>query len=85
MSRSVFSDAYGSLLDALVEARKAAGLRQVDLANRLRKTQSFVSKMENGERRLDVIEFMLVTKAIGIDPLALLAAIWPELPNDERI
>jgi transcriptional regulator with XRE-family HTH domain len=49
-----------------VEARKGAGLTQNDLARRLSRPQSFVSKFERGERRLDVIEFLDVAQAIGI-------------------
>lgn len=73
MPRSAFSCAYGGLLRALVEARRSAGIRQVDLAKRLKKPQSYVSKMENGERRLDVIKFIAVARSVGVDPIPLLA------------
>lgn len=72
MSRSVFSEPYEVLLQALIEGRRAAGLRQVDLAERLGKPQSFISKFENGERRLDVVEFLVIAKNIGLDPHALI-------------
>ena len=64
MSRSLFSAPYGELLRLLVSARRDAGLRQVDLAERLGKPQSFVSKVERGERRLDVVELIVVARAI---------------------
>jgi transcriptional regulator with XRE-family HTH domain len=51
----------------LVEARKEAGLTQAQLAERLRRPQSYVSKYENGERRLDVLEFSDVAEELGID------------------
>ncbi len=54
-------------------ARKVAGMRQIELAQKLNKPQSFVSKFECGERRLDVIEFLTITDALGADPLAILA------------
>lgn len=54
------------LLALLREIRAEAGLRQVDLAKRLRKPQSFVSKYESGERRLDLIELRQVCHALGI-------------------
>jgi transcriptional regulator with XRE-family HTH domain len=56
----------------LVAARKESGLTQVQLAERLSRPQSFVSKVERGERRLDVVEFFEVAQAIGIDPFAFL-------------
>jgi transcriptional regulator with XRE-family HTH domain len=56
----------------LVKARKDAGLTQVQVAELLERPQSFVSKVERGERRLDVIEFFEVAEVIGIDPFAFL-------------
>jgi transcriptional regulator with XRE-family HTH domain len=55
-----------------IQARKSAGLTQVDLADRLGRPQSFVSKYERGERRLDVIEFCEVCRALGVDPVEFL-------------
>lgn len=85
MPRSVFTDAYGEVVRSLIEARKSSGLRQVELAGRLAKPQSFVSKVEAGERRLDVIEFLVYARAIGIDPVALLSRINASLPCDLQI
>ncbi len=56
----------------MVGARKAAGLTQHALALRLKKPQSFVAKYEGGERRLDVIEFITIARAIGADPVRIL-------------
>lgn len=50
----------------LRQIRLDANLRQVDLAKRLGQPQSFVSKYESGERRLDILELRLVCKALGI-------------------
>jgi len=54
------------LLELLRQVRTEAGLRQVDLAKKLRQPQSFVSKYESGERRLDLLELGQVCKACGI-------------------
>ena len=67
MSRTTFTDPYRELLRLLVEARNEAAIRQSDLADRLGKPQSYVSKYERGERRLDLVEFLLITRAIGVD------------------
>lgn len=50
-------------------------MTQVELSKRLRKPQSFVSKYERGERRLDVVEFLEVADALGADPHKLIHAI----------
>ena len=63
------------LQSLLAEGRVAAGLTQVALAERLQRPQSFVSKYEGGERRLDVVEFIEVTQAIGCDPAGIIAAV----------
>lgn len=56
------------MITLLVQARKDAGLTQVELGNRLGQRQTFVSKFELGERRLDVAEFVDICRAIGTDP-----------------
>ncbi|MBX3027065.1 helix-turn-helix transcriptional regulator [bacterium] len=75
MTRSVFTGRYERLRKLLVGARKAAGMTQAELAAKLRRPQSYVSKYERGERRLDVIEFLEVAKAVGADPVAILQEI----------
>jgi transcriptional regulator with XRE-family HTH domain len=54
------------LLDLFRQIRIEAGLRQVELAKKLRKPQSFVSKYESGERRLDILELEQVCSALHI-------------------
>ena len=65
MSKSVHSKEYQELLAKLRKARKAAKLTQVEVARRLRKPQSFVSKFESGERRLDAVELKAIAKLYG--------------------
>lgn len=65
MSKSVHSKEYQELLVRLRKARKDAKLTQVEVARRLRKPQSFVSKMESGERRLDAVELKAVARIYG--------------------
>jgi DNA-binding transcriptional regulator YiaG len=57
----------------LIATRRAHNISQTVLADRLARPQSFVSKFESGERRLDVVEFLEVVEALGADPLAILA------------
>lgn len=61
--------------EQLVAARRAAKLTQQDIADHLGRPQSFVAKYENGERRLDVIEFLEVARLIGADPHKIIDAV----------
>lgn len=79
MTRSVFLGAYGTLLALLVEARKASGKTQVELAKLLKRPQSFVSKFESGDRRLDVVEFLEVCRALNIDPVPIVNSVASSL------
>lgn len=56
----------------MVKARHDAKLFQSDVAKKLRKPQSFVSRVESIQRRLDVCEFLVYTRALGVDPYQLL-------------
>lgn len=70
--------AYKKFRELLVEVRRAAGLTQAELSRQLNRPQSFVSKYERGERRLDVIEFGEVAEALGVDPAKLLGRFFRE-------
>ena len=76
MPRSVFTDEYERFRHLLIEARKKSNLSQLALARKLSKPQSFVSKYERGERRLDVIEFGQVARALDVDPLKFLKRVY---------
>lgn len=64
-TKSIHRKEYKELLTALAQARKDAGMTQAELAKKLRKPQSYVSKVENGERRLDVVELIEIARLIG--------------------
>ena len=68
MPGSLGTPRYNSLMVKLVELRKQSGMTQSQLAKKLNKPQSFVAKYEGGERRLDVIEFIDVVKALDVSP-----------------
>ena len=69
MPNPIHDPNYQVFRQMLLNARKEKGLQQVDVAERLGKTQSFVSKYERGERRLDFCEFIEVVAALEIDPI----------------
>ena len=73
MTKLVFSTAYREFRRALVAARRRAGLAQGELALRLGRPQSYVSKYERGERRIDVVEFLEIATATEADAEAVVA------------
>ena len=75
MTRSRRSPGYRRLQEMLIAGRVAAGLKQEEVAERLKRPQSYVSKYESGERRLDVIELIEVTAAIELDPAEVVRAL----------
>ena len=77
--KTIYSEPYRSLLDLLREARTNAGITQAQLSESLGRPQSYVSKYERGDRRLDVIEFLEVCRYIDIDPYLLLRTIEKEI------
>ena len=64
---------YRTFRTLLIEARERRGLTQTDVAQRLGKPQSFVSKYERGERRLDFVEFVVLAEILEIDVNAFVA------------
>ena len=62
MTRSIYTDKYKNVMKKLFKARKEANLMQVDVAKKLKKPQSYVSKIERGERRVDIAELSILAK-----------------------
>jgi transcriptional regulator with XRE-family HTH domain len=71
MQKSLKSAEYARLIETLVAVRHVSGARQQALAKKLGRPQSFVAKYEGGERRIDVIEFIAIARALGADPVRL--------------
>jgi transcriptional regulator with XRE-family HTH domain len=68
MSGALHTRRYRKFCQRLVEARKRAGMTQAQLADALKKSQSYVAKCEAAQRRLDVVEFLDWLNAMGIEP-----------------
>ncbi len=75
MTRSVYTLAYERLCERLAAARRERGLTQAQVAASLGRPQSYVAKVERGERRVDVVEFLELTNAIGAEPKAILTEV----------
>lgn len=67
MRKSIHSKAYKDLLRKLRTAREKAGLTQIEFARLVGESQSFISKCERGERRIDVIELRTFCQVLGIE------------------
>lgn len=85
MPKSVFTDAYASVVEYLIALRKQQGVSQVELARRLGRPQQFISFVENRERRLDLVEFCAYVRALGADPEEAAIEVIRALPKDTRI
>lgn len=70
--KSVHTERYVRFLSVMTDARVQLGLSQRELARLLKKPQSYVSKYERGERRLDVVEFMDLCKVLKLDVCGVL-------------
>ena len=70
---------HEQLRELLKNVRVSSGLTQADLADRLKMPQSFVSKYESGERRLDVLELRAICKAMGLSLVEFLRKLEKEL------
>jgi transcriptional regulator with XRE-family HTH domain len=69
LRKSLGSARHRALVDLLIAKREAAGLTQADLATKLGEYQSFVARLESGQRRVDVVEFFELSEALGFDPV----------------
>lgn len=76
MTKSVFTDRYRLFLQLLIQARREKNVTQVQLAQMLKKPQSYVSKYESGERRLDVVEFLDIADRLELDAAEFIRRIY---------
>jgi transcriptional regulator with XRE-family HTH domain len=75
VAKTLGSKRHQALIALLVERREAAGMTQAQLADRLGEYQSFVARLESGQRRIDVVEFLELAEVLGFDAGKALAAV----------
>lgn len=75
MAKTLGTERHKALIALLIEKREAAGLTQIELAKKLGEYQSFVARLESGQRRVDVIEFLELSEILGFDPYKALRTI----------
>ena len=79
MPKTIFTGDNRIVMEALKQARLQAGLKQSELAARIGKDQSWVSLVEGSQRRVDMVEFIEIAKALDVDPVELLREILGRL------
>ncbi len=67
------TEKYALLRQMLIDERTKAELKQADVSLKLNKPQSYISKIERGERGIDIVEFVEIAGAIGFDPVNFLS------------
>lgn len=67
LKKNAHNRAYDAFVQRLKQAREGAGLSQLKVAKALKKPQSYVSKCESGERRLDIVELKAYCKIYGVE------------------
>jgi len=72
VSKTIGAARHRALIEKLIEAREAAGFTQTELARKLGEYQSFVARMESGQRRIDVVEFLRLSETLDFDSLSVL-------------
>lgn len=80
MSNPMHAPHYSVLRTRLVELRESKGITQAEVAAKLGKPQSYVSKYERGERRLDIVELIAVANALSTDPVQLFTQLLSHKP-----
>jgi len=75
--KTIYQEPYLRLVQALVQARKNAGLTQTQVAEKLAKPQSYIAKVEGADRKLDVMEFVELCEAIHQNPSELIKLLKP--------
>lgn len=81
----VTSEAYSALIEVLVQVRQEAGLSQRDLAARLAKPRSYISKIETKERRIDVVELIELANGLGLEPSRMFAFIVDAIERESGL
>lgn len=85
MPKTIFGGDHRHLVAVLIEARQVSGLTQAELAKRVGKDQTFISIIERGQRRVDVLEFVSLARAMDADPIQLFEGVVKRLSRGLRI
>lgn len=79
MPKTIFTGANQVIVEVLRRTREASGLTQAELAARIDRDQSHISLIEGSQRRLDLVEFIRIARALGSDPVQLFDEVHREV------
>lgn len=79
MASSIFDETHRRMTAAIVSERRKSGVTQAELARRLGKSQSLISLIERNQRRVDIIEFVEICRALKLDPNAVFRLVATDL------
>lgn len=85
MPKTIFGGDHRHLVAVLAEARQKSGLTQAELAGLVGKDQTFISIIERSQRRVDILEFVALARAMGADPVSLMEKVVARLPGRVEI
>lgn len=85
MPKSIRSEGLLALGQAISEIREAEGMSQREFAAKIGYRQSFISKLELGLRRIDVVELVVLSRAVGVPASELLSLVERATPEGQRI
>lgn len=85
MGKTIYTGPHGVLTDALLLARKRSGLTQAELGARVGRDQTFISIIENRQRQVTVLEFVVLVRAMGLDAAEVFTQISEKIPDDLKI
>lgn len=72
MPNTLGDQRHNELIRLLIEKRNSAGLKQVELAERMKVYQSFIARLESGQRRVDVVELIKISEVLDFDPAEIM-------------
>lgn len=83
--KTIVSPGHLALIEAMIAARKASGLTQIDLAKQLKCQQSLVARMESGQRRIDAVDLVLWARAVGAEAKHFIDTVERTTPFDQHM
>jgi transcriptional regulator with XRE-family HTH domain len=85
MPKTIYGGDHPHLVAVLTDARQKSGMTQAQLAERVGKDQTYISIIERGQRRVDVLEFVALARAMNADPAELFSDVLKRLPENVSI